>query len=121
MEKFTTLAEAAKCAGKYCSFWRFVNSNEKHDPESLAVIASVHDEENPLDEADFYLVARNGALGQVDSESLAIDWLFLPLGVRPQDLPAFFSTLPVRAFCTRCGRKAREGASFCAGCGNKLV
>ncbi len=117
MEKFTSLVQAVQKAAQSCNNWLFANSKESHDLASLSIIASVHDEENPLDEGDFYLVAPNGSIGQLSSD-LTIEWLFLPPGVWASSMPASFAA--TASFCPQCGRPVHAAANFCSGCGNRL-
>lgn len=119
MERFESMFKAAEAAAARCIGWSFADSDEMYDREGLLVIAQVHDEENPADEGDFYLISPGGAIGFCE-EGDEIDWLFLPYPGLAEDLPRSYTPAPQGRFCTDCGTKLHPGASFCGGCGRAL-
>lgn len=86
MKEFRSLLEASKEAARFSKAWNFAHADEKHDEESLLLLAQVHDESFPLDEGNIYLVDSGGAIG-LGFEEGTIDWLFIPPAVFLNDLP----------------------------------
>ncbi len=119
MERFSTLTDAAEFAATRCNGWSFISSDERYDADSLLTLAETSDDEDPLDEDAFYVVAPSGAIGLCpDGED--IDWLFISDSAPDEDLPAQFPAAPQMNFCPKCGSPVNTGARFCGKCGGKL-
>ncbi len=119
MERFNTLTDAAELAATRCNGWSFISSGERYDANSLLTLAETSDDENPLDEDAFYVVAPSGAIGFCpDGED--IDWLFISDAAPNEDLPAVYQAAAQAKFCSNCGAPVNPGARFCGKCGGKL-
>ena len=119
MKQFNTLYEAVEFASTLSTGWKFATSDERYDKNSLKGIAEIHDEENPADEDNFYLVSTAGAIGYcLDGED--IDWLFLSDAVPYESLPMTYQAVPNMKFCPKCGTLVEPDGRFCVGCGEKL-
>lgn len=120
MKQFDTLADAAEYAASLCTNWLFAYSNnERYDRNTLEETASIHDQEAPIDEGSFYVVAQSGAIGLCE-DGEDIDWLFLSSFDVNEALPEKFTSNTQIKFCPTCGTKVAPGYRFCVKCGNRL-
>jgi hypothetical protein len=119
MKQFTTLLEAAELAATRCKGWKFATSDERFDTKDLLILAETSDNEDPIDEDNFYVVSPSGAIGLcIDGED--IEWLFLTEAAPNEDLPLTYQAAPQARFCSECGAPVVPNALFCGKCGNRL-
>lgn len=92
LERYMSLTEAAKAAGKITNGWSFRGTDDNSDLKTLLAMAEINDAEYGIqpDEYDetFYLLAPMGAIGFTEDGGEEIDWLYIPLNNLKVHLPA---------------------------------
>ena len=119
MKPFNSLREAAEYAVTLSDGWHFANTSETYEKESLLPLAQTSDEEDPIDEDNFYLVSSGGSIGLCE-DAEDIDWLFIANAEKDTVLPDVYSASTDNHFCSQCGHRLAPGANFCDECGAKL-
>lgn len=128
LERYMSLTEAAKAAGKIAGGWSFRGTDEKCNRKELLGMAVIHDDESGIetDEDTFYLLAPNGAIGFTEDTGEEIDWLYLPLDHIDDELPDSLAEAEAggseakKRFCANCGGQISDTASFCPHCGTSV-
>lgn len=118
MKQFNSMLEAAEFAATFTDGWRFAYSEDTYTKANLLTLAQTSDEENPIDEDNFYVVSPSGDIGLCE-DGEDIDWLFLVNPDRGQILPSAFTTQQIN-FCPKCGNGMVPGAQFCDECGAEM-
>ena len=85
LERYMSLTEAAKAAGKITNGWSFRGTDDNSDLKTLLAMAEINDAEYGIqpDEYD----ETFGAIGFTEDGGEEIDWLYIPLNNLKVHLP----------------------------------
>ena len=73
------LVQALAIAMQSTTVWRLVGSGDPFTLKDLFEFAKKRDEEDPLDEMQFYMVSAEGAIGLSPGLEFLNEWIFIPM------------------------------------------
>lgn len=142
------LVQALAIAMQSTMVWRLVGTGTPFTYFDLFHFAKKHDEEEPLNDDQYYMVSDEGAIGLSPGLEFLTEWIFIPMEpceerdrllnelgellhqqkeIREsidkaveEGLERESSAQPTLKFCTHCGAKLTPGNKFCTHCGTRL-
>ena len=76
---YRTLVQALTMAMMKCMAWRDADGGQTFSAKDLFDFAQKYDELHPLDDDQFYMVSREGAIGLSPGLEWLTQWMFIPM------------------------------------------